>query len=1082
MALLLSWTAIVTAGEQNIQSGYERNNSPFANGVVLFEEDFAGNALPSGWSNIDVTQTGYMWAFDNQIARANSNFTGSGNVHVHTRMISSGFDFSAQEVVLLAMHHRYVSWMTQRGRLKISTDQKNWILVKEYSATTGPAMTWETLDVSQWAAGQAGVYLQWEFDDNQLYGYHWTINQIVLFTPVDHDLDAAAVTGSVGPVLGEENTFEVLVRNKGVETQENYLVHLYDAQHNLIGSQTGVAIAYQQEASFSFQWMPQQTGTTWLYGFVELQEDQIPGNNQTPNFTVNVQQFPTNAIVIGDSTGINSQIPMAFSALSSFTQTIFFDHEFDGGGLLTTLAWKNHFTSEPVNNTPLKIWIGETSQGNLNNGWIAMDNMTLVFDSLVSFPMGTNDIYIDLSEPFLHSGGNLVVSVLRPLAMWGFGGANFVIGETPGHPNRTRRITSNSQQINPQNPGTGTLVSQLPQTTFFLVQAGLGQLSGTVTNAQGSPLHAASIEIEGTSFSTISALDGSYSFPWLLAGEYTVTVSRHGYMTQSFEIVITEDQTTLLDVTMEPLVFISLSGSVQSNDGTLKPVPGARIVLSGMAQHETVSQSDGSFSFHNIFGDITYDVYLSAAGYFDLDTQLTVGDDDMIIDFMLTEFPVPAFSLNTTTATSYTKLNWDDPQQFKESAVVLDDGTAQNGFSSAPGYSMWMGNLFPMSQRSMIRSIEVFGLPHPYGWYREVTIDIFDENRNHIFKTDNLIITPHEWKKVDLPMLPVEGSFYAMIHWNMFTVSTHHIGFDQTGPNVNKNVSYFFDGDEWYLMHEVTMGDPGVFMIRVNAFVEGQDKWVANAENNRNAFYEKELLHYTLFRRAIGPLKDEGLQWETIEGEHTDLSFVDYDWYYLEEGVYEYGLKAIYSNDNASGMRISPTIEKTLPLAHQVTFSIVVEQDIDADAFISLTHTDPLEVIYYEGQASPSGNLVISQVYNGTYHLVVSLEDYEDYIVGSFLVDQDMLVEIVLMPTYIDDQKIETAYVYPNPARDYVRFNSSLNLNKAILINADGQVVKEQLLNSSTGKIHLETLPPGIYLLRLISAEKTIHQRIVIKR
>jgi hypothetical protein len=198
--------------------------------------------------------------------------------------------------------------------------------------------------------------------------------------------------------------------------------------------------------------------------------------------------------------------------------------------------------------------------------------------------------------------------------------------------------------------------------------------------------------------------------------------------------------------------------------------------------------------------------------------------------------------------------------------------------------------------------------------------------------------------------------------------------------------------------------------------------------------------------------------------------------------MYEYGLKAIYSNDNTSVMRITQPVEKTTPLAYQVSFTVVAGQNNDADAFITLTHTDPIEDIHYEGQASLNGNLVFPQVYQGTYQLLVTLEGYEDHSMQTFHVDQDMQVEINLIPTYTVDHLAENISVYPNPARDFVRFAAPANIDMIQLINAEGRVVKELQTDAPTGTIRLDELPQGVYMLRLISGETIFHRQIVVTR
>lgn len=1079
---IISFLALFIALGTLLLSGSNPQNSKDflqdINATVLYEQDFTGNSLPQGWINTDVTASGHVWLFENEYARATSDFEGSGDVHVHSRLISSAFDFSALEIVKLAMEHRYLSWMAQRGRLKISTDNENWSIIKEYSSTTGPALAWEEFDISQWAAGEETVYLQWEFDDNQVFGYHWTLNHMILFTPYDNDLNAVTLSGSAGPVAGEINTYGVNIRNEGGVVQDDYLVNLYDTESNLIGSQPGIALGYMEEHVFEFEWIPQEPGITHLYGYVALESDQIPDNNYTPNFTVNIQTLPTNSVIVGDSTGVSTQLPLAFGALSSLSQTLYFENELQGGGLITTIGYRNSFTNEPVNNTPVKIWIAETNEENLNNGWLPVENMPLVYDSLVSFPMGDNMIYINLSEPFLYGGGNLVITVMRPLAMWGFGGTGFVMAETPAQPNRTRRTTS-SQAIDPNNPSPGVLTNQLAQTTFFLVQAGLGGLSGTITSTEGNTLHSAMIEIEGTSFSTLSAADGTYQFPWLLAGEYEIIVSRNGYLTTTVEVEVTEDDITTLDIALEPLEEVALSGYVFREDNHDVPVGGATVRLQGMNDFEQVTYSDGFFSIDNLYGNQSYDVVINAPGFLGWSGQIQLGAEDETVEFFIREYPVPSLAVEAQAGITYAHVNWTDPNLFSETAIVLDDGTGQNGFSSAPGYNMWLGNKYLMNGPAMIRSIDVYGLPHPYGWNREVTLQLFDEDRNHIFTTQEFIIEPNEWVTVELPAIPVEGTFYAMVHWDMFTVNTHHVGFDQTGPNVDKEFGYFYDGDEWYLMHLVTQGDPGVFMIRVNAFVGDTDRLLTGLDIQAGNKSQRELLHFELLRRMPGN-NAEDQPWELIMDELAALEFYDHGWYELEEGVYEYGVKAVYSDDNVSEIRTSQPLEKNLVSQYEITFNIIAQEE--ANATIQFTHTDDMEGIVYNGEADMAGNLVFPQVYEGIYDLLVTLEGYQEYAETGITVNENKVLEISLIPTSLEEISSNFLQVFPNPATEYLHVVSDRTIDQVVLVDAEGRVVLEQPVNKSSTRLQVSNLSQGVYLLRIVAGKDITSKQVLINR
>ena len=1063
--------------------------------IIVFEEGFSDNALPGGWQNEDLSGSGHLWGFENEKAKANSDFSGSGDVHVHTALTSVGIDCSDLTVVKLGMKHRYVNWFEQNGKLEISTNDQTWTLVKEYNATTGSALAWEVIDISDHAAGEETVFLRWTFDDTGLFGYYWTLDEVVIYTPYEKDLNALEVTGNAAPTLGAENPFFVNVRNDGTGTQDDYLVHLYDANDILIGTQQGEPIAYGETLTFEFLWIPNETGQTYLYGVVDLVGDQIPGNNQTLPYPVNVQLYPTNAVTVGDSTTTHSNVPISFSALSSLAQTMYYPEEMGGGGLITTVAYVFHF-DEPVNHTPVKLWLGETESGNLNNGWISYDDMTLVFEDNVTFPTGSHAIYFNLDEPFLYSGGNLVLMAFRPLDMWGFGGCVFNGTETPNRPNRTRRTFSNQTEVNPENPNPGTLTHQVPQTTFFIVQTGLGELEGTVTGPEGNPINQAHVKLEGTGFSAKTFANGSYLIQYIPEGQYDVTVSKAAYLSQTHQVSIVEGQTTTLNVALETLQEITVTGNVLREDDPELAVSHATITFeSEHTYHETTADAQGFFEL-NLYGNQYYEITISAAGYLNTIATATLDDQNQHLDpFYLREYPVPVYEVNAEQAINYLHLHWPDPDDYREVPIVYDDGTAQNGFSSAPGYNLWMGNKFPVFADGMIRSIDFYGLPHPYGWENEVTIQLFDRYKNHFYTSDPFVIKPNRWNTVKLPMIPFSGEFWAMFNWNMLNTHTHYVGYDQTGPNADAQLDYFFDGNEWYLLHEVTMGDPGVFLIRVNAFIEGELTALSfkqgtlqktRKDNFGQCKGHKILEHYKVFRRQLDSEGNYFLPWDTLDAFVTTREFVDATWGELAtDNKFQYGVQAVYSLDNKSMLRKSELVTKTdAPPAHQVTVSVYVEDEQAASgAEVVLSFHDPLEGISYAGYTGPEGSVVFNNVTEGVYNLNVFHEGYDGYQDHGITVYEDMHLEVNLGTTGVNvTASPKHIRVFPNPATTYLRIESDYVVSLIQIIDLYGQIRKECKPDADNYRINTGEFSNGIYILRVTAGQSIYNVKVKIAR
>ncbi|MFF9344421.1 MULTISPECIES: S8 family serine peptidase [unclassified Streptomyces] len=120
----------------------------------------------------------------------------------------------------------------------------------------------------------------------------------------------------------------------------------------------------------------------------------------------------------------------------------------------------------------------------------------------------------------------------------------------------------------------------------------LGALRGTVTTG-GAPLAGATVELTGPMYATATTqADGAYALPKVMVGDYTVTVSRFGYVTERTTATVTEGGAAVRDVALTLAPLGTLTGTVRTAGG---PEPGAKIAVAG-SPVVTTSGADGSYS------------------------------------------------------------------------------------------------------------------------------------------------------------------------------------------------------------------------------------------------------------------------------------------------------------------------------------------------------------------------------------------------------------------------------------------------------------------------------------------------------
>jgi len=133
-----------------------------------------------------------------------------------------------------------------------------------------------------------------------------------------------------------------------------------------------------------------------------------------------------------------------------------------------------------------------------------------------------------------------------------------------------------------------------------------GTIAGTVKNASDQPISGALVTVG--SLTATSTQNGSYSIS-LPAGTYNVSCSAANYQTQNLSnIVITSNQTTTTDFTLQPIPNGVISGTV--TDAQSQPIAGA-VITDGTLS--ATSSETGFYSIEAFPG--TYNLTCTAVNY-----------------------------------------------------------------------------------------------------------------------------------------------------------------------------------------------------------------------------------------------------------------------------------------------------------------------------------------------------------------------------------------------------------------------------------------------------------------------------------
>src|SRR5699024_529980 len=163
--------------------------------------------------------------------------------------------------------------------------------------------------------------------------------------------------------------------------------------------------------------------------------------------------------------------PFNFYVLDNLSQTIYFADEIGvEEDSITGIMYTGYMDSD-VPEVPIQIFLAQTDKTDLADGLLAPYAFTPVFDGLVNFQKGLNDIFIPFDTPYAYGGGNLVVYTNRSYpeqVLWStfIGMQQEDQDVTDGIP-RSREVDSYDGPIDPMDPEPGFPSYFVPNISLF---------------------------------------------------------------------------------------------------------------------------------------------------------------------------------------------------------------------------------------------------------------------------------------------------------------------------------------------------------------------------------------------------------------------------------------------------------------------------------------------------------------------------------------------------------------------------------------------------------------------------------------
>ena len=817
-----------------------------------------------------------------------------------------------------------------------------------------------------------------------------------------------------------------------------------DGTETILGQIAGEAI---EAGELSTAVVPVTFTSTGIYNvYAKLlwsaDEDQV--NNFSPLSTIEIFS-PTIEIVNIGTFPLNNPTQSAYYPINftdswinkSLSQTMYLKTEINTGGIIERLSYYRSFPDN-LPQRKIKIWIGETSQTSLNT-FVPASQMQLVFDGKLDFNAGNGRYDIDLTNPYVYTGGgNLVITVYYYDGNTYSSGARWSVMDPDSYINRTAYESWNGS-FDPENPTQLGYVTQYPYTTLlFETGSGLGSITGIVRyQSNNQPADGALVEITNPEFPDVVARtftnsSGEYSLPYAMAGNnLTITISKYGYNDYTYAEVnlAANGNLNMGTALLETRPQVAVTGSVLKSD-TQTAAANATVTIVGDDTYVATTNASGQFSFPSVWGNDSYEIEIELSGYQTYNSTITVPGTAYTVPpiTILEVTPVPNL-VNVIDAGGNAHITWYAAGEPYPITFRYDDGVARGvlitpGTPEIVGGSAWKYN-------AEVQTVQWYTYESEnYASSDEVMLTILGLNPDGSPNPSDVLFTaPNvsnnlEWNTYTLPT-PVEapnGFFFGISGYNNYTLLAYDDGVGEpyeftprtqwsnglgsynplenaTSPPLHGNIFVRAAG--------LTSGEPldgmkstGSYLVEVNhphatratgenpvydynsgelyTTFELESPLVTicrEAEINVPESENRAFQHYNVYRRISSETDWTKINTYPVVG----ISYLDNTFSSLSYGIYQYAVDAEYSNGVLSPKSVSNYIEKDMRLALQLTVNNNTGiQTLSEGAQIVLQQIGGYET--YSSIANESGLASFTGILKGNYNLYVEHVGFIDFI------------------------------------------------------------------------------------------------------
>lgn len=526
-----------------------------------------GQASPD-WGIYNIESS--LGLVDNKLAIQNASDTRL------TKFISPLLSFDGSETLSFdaAKREQSFSAPTNSSVLKVyySSDRKNWNLLYTITADEAAAhdavfsnvgyagngwysenafeftkYTVENIPAGKWYVGFEAGYAQ---VDNILGGHVVDVAHDIAF-----NLGSSNTDGQVNHAFN--TSIDVSNNNTKDEAENSYTAKLF-FDNDEVATATAPALESGTTTGLNFSFTPHRQGS--FNAYVQLQFNDTTITSDTVLVTINAETYSP-LKQVGDANGVTSAPIYTYDKNSEGAAILPAEAiGLPAGTKITSLTLRGS-ADRDINISSLKAYLGATDIDaiSLDNDFTLTSvadtaNMTRIYDGSYQVKGGGSGNYsgisdpidiikIDLAEPFVYNGGNLVLAMTHNA---GYYCNIYLLGDKTNYPeNSVKR--SNDNDV---SSGTWGL---FPMPVVYFNYGGEAPVVSGVVTSNGTPVADVPVVLSSGDivYSDTTDADGHYSFTVLQDKDFQLTANINGYEPYAKDNVKISGNTTF-DITLSP--------------------------------------------------------------------------------------------------------------------------------------------------------------------------------------------------------------------------------------------------------------------------------------------------------------------------------------------------------------------------------------------------------------------------------------------------------------------------------------------------------------------------------------------------